>query len=320
MARLLVTGASGLLGANLVLEASAEHEVIGVARHHLVEAPGVRGLTADLTEAGAARRLLREIGPEWVVHCAAATDVDRCQADPEWAMRLNRDMAGEVAAAAREVGAALVYVSTDAVFDGERGGYREADPPRPISAYGSSKAAGEEIVLRAHPQAVVVRTNIFGWNALPKLNLAEWFLERCRRGQTSPGWTDVASTPILCNDLADLLLQLLRHGAQGILHVGGATCLSKHDFGRRVAETFGFDPDLIRPAVVADAGLPARRGRNLCLQSDRAAALDLHLPDLDDGLRRFLRMQQDGSAERLRRLVSRTEPAATTHGLKETKR
>jgi dTDP-4-dehydrorhamnose reductase len=301
LARLLVTGASGLLGANLVLEAMGSHQVTAVTHSHPLKIPGVVAYRADLADGEAARALIAEAAPEWIVHCAAATDLDGCEFDPVMAHRLNRDMAGHVAAAASSQEAAFVLISTDAVFDGLEGNYAETADPNPLSVYGRSKLEGERAVLEAHPQAVVVRTNIYGWNAQAKQSLAEWFLHRCRNGIRSPGWTDVWSTPILVNDLASIILRLLASGHGGIYHVGGATCLSKHDFGRRVAAAFDLDPNLIESASIQRAGLAAPRARRLCLRGEKIeAVLGVRLPTVKEGLERFRRMQDDGWPRRLR--------------------
>jgi len=309
LARLLVTGASGLLGANLVLETFETHQVTAVSLAHPVRVAGVTSYRMDLTDRRATGALVAEAAPEWIVHCAAATDVDGCERDPGMAQRLNRDMAEHVAAAAREHGAAFVFLSTDAVFDGATGDYDETAEPRPISVYGSTKWAGEQAVLRAHPQAIIVRTNIYGWNAQPKESLAQWFLRRCQEGIRSPGWTDVSSTPILVNDLAGVILRLLATGGAGMYHVGGSTCLSKHDFGRRVAAAFDFDPDLIAPALVREAKLLAPRALNLCLRCDKTESmLGARLPTVDEGLARFRKLRGEGWVRRLKEAVAEAAP------------
>jgi len=310
VARLLVTGASGLLGANLVLEAMATHQVTAASRRRRVRVAGVSSYRTDLTDRQAAQALVAEAGPDWIVHCAAATDVDGCQSDPEWAQALNRDMAEHVAAAARQHQADFVFISTDAVFDGETGDYDETAEPQPMSVYGSSKRAGEQAVLRAHPQAFIVRTNIYGWNAQPKHSLAEWFLQRCQAGLRSPGWTDVSSTPILVNDLAGVILRLLATGRAGVYHVGGATCLSKYEFGRRVAAAFDFDPELIAPSSVREAQLKAPRALRLCLRCDKTeSVLGWRLPTVDEGLARFRRLRDEGWVSRLKEAVAEAAPA-----------
>ncbi len=306
MARVLITGASGLLGANLVLAWRERHEVVAACHRHPIHLPGVPTLRADLSRPGEAERVVVEAAPDWVVHTAAATDVDACEADPEMAFRLNRDMAGAVAAAAAGAGARLAHISTDAVFDGQRGDYREEDEPRPINVYGRSKWEGERAVLAAHPQALVVRTNIYGWNAQSKRSLAEWFLANLEAGRTCGGFVDVWVTPILVNDLADLLARALEKGLQGVLHLAGGECVSKYEFGRRLAQIFGLDGDLIRPISVEEAGLRAPRPKRLCLDGDRARRqLGCPLPDMDEGLDRFRRLREAGYPESLKRLIQR---------------
>jgi len=299
----MVTGASGLLGANLVLEAMPAHEVIALSFRHPIAAPGVLHRAVDLTDPEAVRAVVDETQPAWIVHCAAATGVDACERDPHSAFRLNRDASQSLAHAAAACGASFLLVSTDAVFDGQRGDYDESAAPNPLSVYGRSKREGELAVLAAHPRAVVVRTNLYGWNALPKYSLAEWFLSRAEAGLDSPGWTDVTSTPILVNDLARILLGLLAAGSRGIFHVGGATCLSKYEFGRRVLATFGHDPSRIVPASVDRAGLAAPRAHRLCLRGEKVEGeLGVRLPSVDDGLSRFRGMRDSGVVDRLRAL------------------
>jgi dTDP-4-dehydrorhamnose reductase len=137
--------------------------------------------------------------PAWIVHCAAATNVDWCESHPVECMRVNAEAAGALARAARSIGARLVYISTDSVFDGVSGGYRETDPVSPVNHYARSKASGESAVLDEIPDALVLRTNIYGWNLQSKHSLAEWALARLEGGEVVPGFRDVSFSPLLVN-------------------------------------------------------------------------------------------------------------------------
>ena len=289
MATILITGAGGLLGANLVLDALASgHRVIAVDHQYPIRHAEVDSLAADLCQAGAAESILAAKRPEWVIHCAAATSVDGCEADPAMAFRLNRDMAQAVARGARAAGSRLVHISTDAVFDGESGGYTEDDEPHPINVYGQSKLEGEQAVAEAYPEALIVRTNIYGWNAQPKQSLAEWFLSNLEAGNRCPGFTDAWFSPILVNDLGRLLVAMLGAGLTGVYHVAGGECVSKYDFGVRLAGVFGLDARLVEPVGAAQAALQARRGSNLCLSTQHSAtALGMKMPDVATGLVKF---------------------------------
>jgi dTDP-4-dehydrorhamnose reductase len=312
MPRLLVTGASGLLGANLLLAARASHQLIAATHRQRIELPGAECIQTDLTEPGAAERLIRAASPDYVVHCAAWTDVDGCEEQPAQAQRLNADVAGWMAEACARSETRLIHISTDAVFDGLQGNYSEDDRPLPINVYGASKLSGEQAVLAAHPSSTVVRTNLFGWNAQPKLSLAEWFLDRLRRGEPCTGFTDVSVSPLAAHDLAARLLALLPMPLAGVLHVAGGEPVSKYQFGCLVAEHFGLPTDLIRPGSVDASGLRARRPHRLTLDVRRAeAALGKPMPKLQPGLRRWAEQERDGTLDRLRALVHPTSrPAA----------
>lgn len=298
--RLLVTGASGLLGANMVLAAIGRCRVAAHAYPAALRAMGFDSLASDLTLPGAVERLMDDVRPDWVVHCAAQADVDVCERDPGMAIRLNRDMAANVAREAAARGARLIHISTDAVFDGEAGAYREADSTGPVNAYGRSKLQAEQAVLQAHPQALIVRTNFFTWPAPGRSGLAAWFLGRLEAGQECPGFTDARFNPLLASLLAAILLDLVAGKSAGVLHVAGGSCISKHEFGVRLAETFGFDPRLVR-AVSSDAGgLTATRGKNLCLNTAKAEqALGRRMPNLKESLDLFRLEKENGFSEGL---------------------
>jgi dTDP-4-dehydrorhamnose reductase len=310
MARLLVTGASGLLGANLLLAARASHQLIAVSHRQPIHLHGAECLQADLAEPGTARELLRAHRPQAVIHCAALTDVDVCEEHPELAERLNAELPGRIADACVATGTRLIHISTDAVFGGEKGGYSEGDVAQPVNAYGASKLRGEQAVLSANPSALVIRTNIFGWNAQPKLSLSEWFLDRLRRGERCTGFTDVSVSPLAADDLAARILQLFPMPVTGVLHVAGSEAVTKYEFGRRVAEAFSLSPDLIVPGSVDASPLRARRPHRLALDVRRAeTVLGAPLPRLEPGLHRWREQEGDGTLDRLRGLI--VQPAGS---------
>lgn len=301
MAELLVTGASGLLGANMVLESASEHQVTAVYHSHPVNFNETRTISADLSNRESALSVIQEEMPEWVVHCAGETNLDRCEVDVDRAFLLNRDMARWVAEAAWSIKARLIHISTDAVFDGKRRGCSEEDEANPISIYGQSKLDGEVAVLSEHPEAMVVRTNFYGWNAIDKFSLAEWFLSKLECGEECEGFSDVFVRILLVNDLVSILLQMLEKRLSGIFHVLGGECISKYDFGVRVAEVFGFNPSTIRPISVDQLGLDAPRSKDLCLSTEKIRdRLNLTLPSIDEGLQRFSALRESGYSERLK--------------------
>ena len=129
---------------------------------HTLEQPGLRGVTVDLTDPSAARELVDRLQPEWIINCAGFANVDECERDGERAELLNVELPRNLAAACAHAGVGLVHISTDSVFDGERGGYAEEDEPAPLNVYASSKLQGEQAVQAELPEALILRTNFIG--------------------------------------------------------------------------------------------------------------------------------------------------------------
>jgi dTDP-4-dehydrorhamnose reductase len=269
----------------------------------------VEALRADVSEPGVPDALVERVRPDWIVNCAAAIDADALETDEARADRVNHRLPAALAAAADASRARLVHVSTDLVFDGvARVPYTEDDEPAPVNVYGRSKLAGERAVLAQAPDSVVGRTTIYGWNTVRKQSLAEWFLGRLEAGEEAPGFEDAWFTPINTAHLAEAILGLLERGAPGgVVHLTGSECISKYEFGRRVARTFGFDERLVRPARLGDHGFVARRTGWGCMDSSRAAALlGRPMPGVDAGLDRLRDDAMNGRRAALREMGGMT--------------
>jgi dTDP-4-dehydrorhamnose reductase len=301
--RILVTGASGLLGVNLAMAAAREHEVTGQVNAMPLQGASFSQITGDLLADGAVERMLDEARPDWVIHCAALADVDACEKQPDAAREVNALLPGRIASACVNR-ARLVYISTDAVFDGIRGGYTEEDTPNPLSIYARTKLDGESAVLKADPSAIVARINIFGWSIFGKRSLAEWFFYNLQAGLPVKGFTDVFITTQLTTDLAGILLEMLSAGLSGLYHVAGADCGSKYDFARQIARRLGADEQLVTPVSVDDFGLKAARSKNLCLNTNKLfRVIHSPLPRLSTGLDRFFDQYAQGYPHLLRKMV-----------------
>lgn len=298
----LVTGASGMLGANFMLSAEERGwTATGVYHRHPVHFPRALAMGEDLTKESAALGIVRSVHPSWVLHCAAATDVDWCQDHPDEAWRANVLATRNLAAAAREADARFVYLSTDAVFDGTRGGYAESDSPAPVNIYGKTKWEGEKAAWEILKDPLVVRTCIYGWSVTKNMSLAEWVLARLELGEIVPGFHDVIFSPILVNDLNEIIFDMIERKLEGVYHVTGSKAVTKYEFARRIARTFGFDPDSVAPISVETAQLRAPRPRNTSLRTDRARkTLKREMPDVDSGIRRFKAFRDKGFLEELR--------------------
>jgi dTDP-4-dehydrorhamnose reductase len=304
MSRILVTGASGLLGLNFGLQFAGQHEIIGVANVHRLSRLPFPLRMLDLTQPGAAAKVIDDVQPEIVLHCAAQANIDQAEANPQAAYRINAEVSGELADAARRSGAVMVYISTDAVFDGLRGDYTESDEPNPINVYARTKLAGEQAVLQANPDAIVARVNFYGWSLSGQRSLGELFYNNLSTGKSMFGFTDVFFCPLEVNGLGAVLLKMAERRLSGIYHTLSREALSKYDFGCRIARQFGLDEALIRPVSWKEAGLKALRSPRLTLCTEKlAAALGEPLPDQAAGLERFIALYREGLRERIRQFA-----------------
>ncbi len=293
--RILVTGASGLLGANLALEAARQHTVIGTYHQRPLKTSAFQFRQVNLLDPGALENLLESSQPEWIIHCAAQANLDACEKEPTLAYQQNVDIPRRLATLVGKSGARLLHVSTDAVFDGRRGDYSETDRPNPLNVYARTKLEAEEAVLGENPQALVVRVNLFGWSPDTRRSLAEFFYYNLKAMRPVEGFTDVLFCPLLANDLAQLFLQMLEQRLNGLYHAFSPTWTSKYEFGVALARRFGLDGGLIAPASVAAAGLSAARSPNLTMRSERLSqALGRPLPAWEAGLEKLYLQHQQG--------------------------
>ena len=213
--KILVTGASGLLGLNLSLMEMGTHSIVGVDRAKLAGTP-FELIKADLLDPEVEHRLLDTIQPDAVIHTAALANLEDCEEQPETARLLNADLPGELADACARRGIRMLHISTDAVFDGTKDGlYTEEDEPHPQGVYAQTKLLGEQNVLSANPDAVVVRVNFFGWSLSGTRSLPEFFINNLSAGKSAQGFTDVYFCPLFVGDLADLLVRILEKELSG---------------------------------------------------------------------------------------------------------
>jgi dTDP-4-dehydrorhamnose reductase len=299
--KLLITGASGLLGISLALEAMLDHEVIGVDRGKLKSAP-FQVVQLDLLHRNAIETLLAQVKPDWLVNCAALANLDECEQNPVLARTLNAEIPGELAYACARKGVRFVHISTDAVFDGEKTEpYTEEDQPSPPGIYSQTKLEGERAVQGADAKAIVARVNFYGWSLSGRRSLGEFFVNNLSAGIPVNGFTDVIFCPVLVNQTARLLLTMLEKELYGLYHVVGGQPMSKYQFGIEVAHRFGLPESLISPKSVLTSGLTARRSHNLWLSIHKLSTdLGYEILPFSTGLDEFYAQYQQSYPQKIR--------------------
>ena len=270
---LFITGGSGLLALNWALTRRAYQRVVLGLHERTVVLRGVDTEPADLAAVAGLTRRLAELAPGLVVHAAALTDVELCEAQPALAHHVNVQLALNVAQACARTGVRLVYISTDHLFAGAAPFIDEQEPPAPRNAYARSKGEGERVVVDACPDALIVRTNFYCWGPPYRASFSDRILQSLRAGRELTLFTDVYYTPVLAQALVDSVHAAVAKGATGVLNVGSEDRVSKYEFGMLLAQQFGLDASLIRSGALADRPDLADRPREMSLSTDRLRAL-----------------------------------------------
>lgn len=282
--RVFVTGWDGLLGTALVPRLRAGHEVdgCGVADGDIADRVHVRGR-------------FRAFRPDLVIHLAAMTAVDGCEAEEDLAFRVNAEGSRVAAAEAEAVDAAILAVSTDYVFDGTKGApYTEDDEPRPLGVYGRSKYAGEEAIRTAAVRWAVVRSAwLYGAGGRNFVDTLAGLLER---GERIPVVADQTGSPTYVDDLAEGLTAMVPKRPRGLYHLVNAGQASWCDLARETARLLGRDPETIVPATTAEIGRPAPRPAYSVLDAGRARErFGVELRPWRDALAAYLKSRPEAS-------------------------
>jgi len=263
--RWLLLGATGLVGTHL-RAALRERDVVMTS--HRAQLPG--SIAVDLTDREATTRAIRGARPDVVVVAAATAFVEECEREPVATRVINVDAVRHVAESAPN--ALLVVFSSDYVFDGSAGSYAEDDPVAPINEYGRQKVAVEAIA-RERPHHLVCRVSgVYGWSPT-RTSFVSQLVDRLRAGQRMRVPSDQLITPTPAPDLAAAIVELVDRGARGTFHAAGPEILSRPEFARRGAETFGLDPALLDMRTTADLGLAAPRPLRAGLRTDKLRTL-----------------------------------------------
>lgn len=288
--KILVTGAHGLLGQHL-LRAPRDVELVGCGRSQQpVGSATYRQV--QLQDPTAVAVLMEQEQPDWVIHTAAITNVDRCETEREEARQVNLGMVEILAAGCQAADIGLLQLSTDYVFSGDNGPYSESAQPQPLSYYGQLKLESERLVLGSGIRGIVLRTLwLFGYLPGTRPNLVTWPLAALHRGEALRIVDDQWGNPTFVGDLAEVLIDLCRAQVTGIYHMGGSDFMTRYQMVEQLGAFFGLNTSNVEPIKTTDAGQSAPRPRRSGLSNERLTNTLGRSPlNLEQGL---TRMTQD---------------------------
>jgi dTDP-4-dehydrorhamnose reductase len=284
--RLLLTGASGTIGRTLRRELADAYDIVGWAFSNPTE-----GLAkVDLGDAKALAAAFGHAKPDFLVHAAAIGAPDEAEMNPASARRINVDATAALARHCRKSGARMIHFSSDLVFDGEQGNYREEDPVNPINVYARTKADSERLLFELCPGAAALRVAlVYGWAGGGRPTFLDQLNSSLARREPVNAFTDQIRTPTPLAGIAEAVRRLLpRTDVTGALHCTGPNRVTRLEFVREFCRVFEYPQKLVVPCMMADVPLPAPRPRDTSLNCDRMAKLlGLHLPGLTESLLRL---------------------------------
>ncbi len=265
--RILVTGHGGLLGSHLVRRLDGKYPVTALSRRRLqlTDPTTITQLNIDMTDPRALSGALVETSPDIIINCAALSDVDRCQREPELARLINTEAVSQMANFSAAKRRFLIHISTDYIFDGKAGPYPEDAAPNPINFYGRTKLEAEETVSTSGCEHVIIRTNhVFGNLPDGPSKLLRWLLDAGPEGRKIMAASDQYNNSTWAGNLADAICEVIESSFRGVINVGGADYLSRYEFALLGAAILGIERDLVVKTALdtleMDAPRPLRAG------------------------------------------------------------
>ena len=250
MQRLLVTGSSGLLGSKIV--ELAKSDTVTVPLHNTAPLHS-NSLKIDITIRSETENLFHKLEPDVVIHTASETNVDKCETEKEHARKTNVEGTRNIAEACQKVSAKLVFISTDYVFDGEKGLYNEKDKPNPVNYYGLTKLESEKQVIAHCKNYAILRTSVlYGWHPW-KQNFATWIINKLKQQQEIAVVEDHYNTPTLADNLAEMAVEVTEKDLRGLYHTSGRERISRCEFAKQIAKTFNLNADLVKPVKMSES-------------------------------------------------------------------
>ena len=294
--KIIITGANGLLGQHLVklLLDTTTHEIIATSKSEprgIVQNSRLHYYSLDITDGLEVDLLIEKLQPDTIIHCAALTQIDECEQNPIKAWEVNVTATRFLVDAAKKINAFFIFISTDFVFDGVGGPYKEGDTLNPVSYYGSTKVAAEKAVAESGLQYATIRTCLLYGNILfgNRSNIISWVKENLENGQQIKVVSDQMRTPTYVEDLAKGILLVAEKKAVGLFHISGKDFLSPYEMAMSTAVILHLDAGLIQKVDASVFVQPAKRPVTTGFVIDKAKNILGYEPlSFIDGIKKML--------------------------------
>jgi dTDP-4-dehydrorhamnose reductase len=244
-----------------------------------------QSLELDMTDHESVQRVFEEAKPEVVVLTAGLTNVDACEENPEQCLKVNVKGTANVVEACRRFKAKMIFISTDFVFDGEKGDYLEDDPAQPLNVYGRSKLEAEKIVASLPGHLILRTSTLYGFNGLDdKTNFVKWVIAQLKEGNKIKVVSDQITSPTLIDDLAEAIARLIEQKEEGVFHAVGCESLSRYDFAKKIIEVFELDESLLEETDSRQFVQKAKRPKDSSLNNSKLESKGISMRGCFPGL------------------------------------
>lgn len=295
--RVVITGSNGLLGqtlVNLLLEEPNSYEVTGFSKGpSRSKRIDFKYVSLDITDQKSLKTQLKLIRPHFIVNTAAMTNVDACESNRDACYALNVSAVGYLRDISKSIGAHLIHLSTDFIFDGIQGNYKETDAANPLSYYGETKLLSEEILNNSAIDFTILRTIlVYGLTAdMSRSNIVLWVKESLEQQREIQIVNDQYRTPTFVLSLAEACKRCIDISAKGTFHIASNTLLSIYEIALQIADTFGLDAQYIKPIETATLNQPANRPVKTGFDLTKTKKeLDFHPKSFKEDLQKFKNM------------------------------
>ena len=283
--KLLIIGGSGLLGSTLTDYTKVSYNVHITYNKNFPIDSSVNSTSLDLLDNRVKIiDLIKSLKPDVVIHTAAHPSVDICEINHKIADMLHVDVTQDIVDTCHSINSKLIYISTDAVFEGKLNKlYAENDEPNPINYYGTTKLRAEKVILNVSRNVVLRTSVIYGWHN--RSRFTNWILGYLKEKKLVDPFSDQYNTPTLVDDLAKSIIKIMEQDISGLYHAAGKTCINRYEFALKLANKFGYDKNLITSVTSAQKKQDAPRPNHTCLNSKKLENLiNYTFSDIENGI------------------------------------
>ena len=293
--KMLVIGGTSLLGYKL-LSNTNNFELYASYNKNLINLKNIETLKIDITNKKNCEKILN-LKPDIIINTAAITNVDYCEKFEKNAFDVNVTGTKNIAKIAEKLGSKLIHISTDAVFSGSKKFYVEEDKPNPISIYGKTKLESEKIITKVNDSVILRPSVLFGWipfeyvktkdESRKTMNFGLWVIDQLYKNNKMSIVNDQINTPTLADNLAENIIEIIKKDLTGIFHLSGLSCISRLDFSKKIAKTFGYSDNLISSISSEKLKQIAPRTLESCLNCDKIVQNGVNLLNINQSIEKM---------------------------------